>query len=518
MPPKPISTSPPSLFRRPGCWVTFLTLVPLLIGGLYVTINIVGARRLARVTADLAAAGIELDPHKIPPTRPPDDENFFATPFLAAIGTGSAHGPALQAVRRIQKWDTIAYEAKTRIEPIHSAKPTDWTAVRDAIAAKDKLAGLTPTDDPIADLLASLDRDLTPIAAALTAALSRLKSHLVPGFYDELRAGKDPRDLDISWINDVRYLALALAFRARLEIEAGSPRSVSETVLILLKLAEGVEAHGNTLGLVVADSVTRQAGLTAWLAAERGVLPRQPWIDWARAFSRPRPLELLPDVVRFGIIYMQAGLSRVRHNPSQLIGELIYDVGGVTNLPEPWPRLASQLIPRGWVDHNQANALQSLGELIHRFENPPSPDFFSQNAMQAWMRPKTESDGWLHHHLLARNVLPIYFSIASTAASTQSLCRLAEVACALEVWFLDRQGYPESLDALVPEYLPAVPLDFDGRPIRYARDPANGRYKLWSIGEDGVDDGGVEKMENPRPNKSPRRWSEPIGDWVWDYG
>lgn len=79
------------------------------------------------------------------------------------------------------------------------------------------------------------------------------------------------------------------------------------------------------------------------------------------------------------------------------------------------------------------------------------------------------------------------------AASTESIGRLAETACALEAWFADRQSYPQSLAELVPPYLPRLPLDWDAQPVRYAPDPINQRYRLWSIGLDGVDDGGAEK-------------------------
>lgn len=45
---------------------------------------------------------------------------------------------------------------------------------------------------------------------------------------------------------------------------------------------------------------------------------------------------------------------------------------------------------------------------------------------------------------------------------------------------------PASLDALVPDYLPAVPEDrFDGQPIRYSRE----RALVYSVGEDFTDDG-----------------------------
>jgi hypothetical protein len=49
----------------------------LLLSGGFLAENILGAGKLARVKAGLAAVGIKLDPHKIPSTRPPDAENFL---------------------------------------------------------------------------------------------------------------------------------------------------------------------------------------------------------------------------------------------------------------------------------------------------------------------------------------------------------------------------------------------------------------------------------------------------------
>jgi hypothetical protein len=98
--------------------------------------------------------------------------------------------------------------------------------------------------------------------------------------------------------------------------------------------------------------------------------------------------------------------------------------------------------------------------------------------------------------------------------SSHAVSRLAEAACALEAHFADHQSYPESLAALVPAYLPAVPADLDGKPIRYAQDPATGRYRLWSIGSDGIDDGGTLKSASTSISNP---WNAPTGDWVWHY-
>jgi hypothetical protein len=63
------------------------------------------------------------------------------------------------------------------------------------------------------------------------------------------------------------------------------------------------------------------------------------------------------------------------------------------------------------------------------------------------------------------------------------------VAVALERYRRDRGAYPASLDALVPAYLPAVPLDrCTGRPLLYRL--AGGLPLVYSTGPDGDDDGG----------------------------
>jgi hypothetical protein len=58
-----------------------------------------------------------------------------------------------------------------------------------------------------------------------------------------------------------------------------------------------------------------------------------------------------------------------------------------------------------------------------------------------------------------------------------------------------RHGAPApTLAALVPEFLPRVPRDImDGANLRYRLNP-DGTWILYSVGEDGVDDGG-----NPNP-------------------
>lgn len=68
--------------------------------------------------------------------------------------------------------------------------------------------------------------------------------------------------------------------------------------------------------------------------------------------------------------------------------------------------------------------------------------------------------------------------------------RMAATALAIRLYEVDHGRRPATLDELVPAYLPAVPVDpftEDASPLRYLPDGAPAR--LYSIGENGVDDG-----------------------------
>jgi hypothetical protein len=76
------------------------------------------------------------------------------------------------------------------------------------------------------------------------------------------------------------------------------------------------------------------------------------------------------------------------------------------------------------------------------------------------------------------------------AARTETHRNLVVTVLALERYRLRHGAYPPALSALVPELLRETPRDLmDGQPLRYRRKD-DGTFLLYSIGEDGKDDGG----------------------------
>jgi hypothetical protein len=97
-------------------------------------------------------------------------------------------------------------------------------------------------------------------------------------------------------------------------------------------------------------------------------------------------------------------------------------------------------------------------------------------------------------HVVAKMLAPGLGRVAELDLRVAAHLDLARCALAIERYRLATGKVPNDLDTLVPDYLGQVPLDpFDGRPVRYR--PAATGYRLYSIMEDGKDNGGLARDE-----------------------
>jgi hypothetical protein len=114
-----------------------------------------------------------------------------------------------------------------------------------------------------------------------------------------------------------------------------------------------------------------------------------------------------------------------------------------------------------------------------------------------------------------------FFSVISVNSLSRTLTRalraetersLVLTAIALKRYTQRHGAPPESLNTLVPEFLLSVPVDYvDGQQLRFHRDPEASSV-LYSVGEDGKDDGGDTSL---RPDKTNLRMLWERKDVVW---
>ncbi|HTB63951.1 MAG TPA: hypothetical protein VK737_10215 [Opitutales bacterium] len=108
------------------------------------------------------------------------------------------------------------------------------------------------------------------------------------------------------------------------------------------------------------------------------------------------------------------------------------------------------------------------------------------------------------------DLLPTAGSCVAIFAHSQTWLDQAAVACALERYRLAQGTYPEKLNDLVPKYIKKLPNDIiTGGPLHYQRTP-DGLFVLYSIGWDGIDHGGEERISSDGETQKDY-------NWVWKY-
>lgn len=116
-----------------------------------------------------------------------------------------------------------------------------------------------------------------------------------------------------------------------------------------------------------------------------------------------------------------------------------------------------------------------------------------------------------YRHPISSLLFPNFSRAIRTVVRHDTQRRLTITAIALKRYQLQRRQFPAELNELVPAFLTAVPVDpMNGQPLRYRRN-ADGSFTLYSVGEDGKDDGG-----DPNPSSSVTEYDLWSGrDAVW---
>jgi len=135
---------------------------------------------------------------------------------------------------------------------------------------------------------------------------------------------------------------------------------------------------------------------------------------------------------------------------------------------------------------NISECINRLDEIVSLCESNPVDQFqYIKNLEQ-----ETENRSVLYS--LTKMYLPSLIGAMETHIRCETRIKSVRTAIAVERYRLDTGKLPERLEELVPKYMEKVPIDpYDGKPLRYKR--LEKGYTIYSIGEDGKDDGGKKK-------------------------
>ena len=163
----------------------------------------------------------------------------------------------------------------------------------------------------------------------------------------------------------------------------------------------------------------------------------------------------------------------------------IYDVDlGQMTYPSPPPK-----IPRmpGVKDRNFAMSLKLIRQYIDAMKLPAHQQLSRYREIAAKV-DKLSASFYSLTKMCTRQLEQV--ALIDLKYTAQIDC--ARVALGIERYRLAKGALPKVLDDLVPRYIDEVPIDpFDGKPVRYKLTEPG--YIVYSIGEDGTDEGGLEK-------------------------
>ncbi|HAM71696.1 MAG TPA: hypothetical protein DCM86_08650 [Verrucomicrobiales bacterium] len=146
-----------------------------------------------------------------------------------------------------------------------------------------------------------------------------------------------------------------------------------------------------------------------------------------------------------------------------------------------------------WIDQDHSRRLRQTSRLMEAARVAAAGMSFARvregiDALEKQDSIRSTYDRW-RYPFAAQSPFSL-FGVVGKGMRAEAERGLVVTAIALKRCQVRHRPLPESLGELVPEFLKEVPVDpMDGRPLRYRRQ-AGGGFLLYSVGSDGVDNGG----------------------------
>ncbi|MCC6822552.1 MAG: hypothetical protein IT579_17620, partial [Verrucomicrobia subdivision 3 bacterium] len=184
----------------------------------------------------------------------------------------------------------------------------------------------------------------------------------------------------------------------------------------------------------------------------------------------------------------------------------------------------ARIAPKGWIYQNQLvssrlddDYILSAVDVHTRTVSPKK----SEAALSAKREAKGPYSTLVQFLTLSEATFGDALPFACKFAYGQTQVDLARVACGLERYRLAHNQYPETLDALAPQFITKLPHDvINGQPLKYRRTD-DGSFVLYSIGWNEKDDGGFGPLNKDSKTVYRRDEGKSVnlteGDWVWRY-
>ena len=469
-----------------------------------------GRRELARCETELKARGEKLDIASFVPAPVPDAENFAMAPLLAPISkaarenrgeteTANSVDPMLKRLKKVNlstvgKSGRMPSSGDYRIgKPINLV---EWQTYLQNDANQNPAAATGEAARAVLDWLARWSSELEEFSAAANRRYARF-----PLDYSQGIAVQLPH------MGPLMRFSTVYQLRASAALAAGDKPLALRDVQTLDRVQAALRSEPLLISCLVRITIIRNMLQSIW----EGAVQHSWEEDQLRHIQRLlTEINLIADYAqvlrgeRACATVMYQNFRASHRRADSIVSEDILGMGRprwswiFALLPNDAVMFQNQALSECWL---QDYVLPVVDVAAHRVYPQRQ-----KNAVKVNDERKSTP-----YNLLAKIGADTTNDFSIRVASAQVALEEAVVACALERFRLRTAQFPEALNGLVPDYMHAIPHDLvNGAPLRYRRE-SEGNYKLYSVGWNELDDGGliVKKQGN-----SIRRDDEK-GDWVW---
>jgi len=278
-------------------------------------------------------------------------------------------------------------------------------------------------------------------------------------------------------VQKLRHGARLLMMDARVRAGKGDLTGASRNIAALRSMAGHVRSEPLLISLMVAVAIETMADRT---------------LEHCLSVKTPVPGSALDAVGPSGAVLLRRDLARTLRMEEAMglsaFADLSLGTLSLDSLAEMGAdQLGNDATPAAWRVFFLRSELDSYRRELGRAQELASYPYRKSRERWTKLQPSREEPMGIIVALL----LPATRTMAEKTARGEARARLADLGVAVTRYRLKHGRYPAKLEDLLAEAPPLLAVDpFDGQPLRMTA--ADGGLVLYSVGPDGVDDGGRE--------------------------
>ena len=466
-----------------------------------------GKRAWEKYKREAEARGERFDLASAVPPTVPDEQNFFSAPIVAEVLKADRNGRSGSNRMNFNIYPGDVEHSPSKGGNWQKGELTDLKQWQNYFRNySESPAGKTngfpiaaQPQTPAADVLLALS-GFNPAIEELRQACQRPSARM-PLDYD---SGFDCVGELLPWLANVKRCCQLFQLRILAELDNGQSQQALEDVKLLLQVNDSLRSQPFLISHLV-----RMAVMAITLQPVYEGLARQRWSD-AQLMELEQVLARQDFLADFEFAMKGEKVFAIEAFEKQRItreSKQLEEHSGTNKIVTT----SYRFMPSAYFYQNELNFAQ-----MHQRFIVPLVDLTNRVVVPAALRQaqaavQSETKHYSYYKVRALMVFPAISKAVMKFATIQAQMDLARVACALERHRLAHGEYPETLDALAPQFIEKLPHDIiNGQPLHYRRSE-DGKFVLYSVGWDEKDDGG--KIFFTKSGSIDRE----KGDWVWQY-